>query len=477
MVHKRIALAALASPIVPDFSRSGMQPARMRAWWCRGLGRSKNMILPNEANFSHAARRGSGVARPGGIGDHPAKQAGGRAMRGAVAAIAAGWLCLATPAGAGERHYAPGITDTEIKIGQTMPYSGGASPYSVIGRAELAYFAMVNDQGGVNGRKITLISLDDGYLPPKTLEQTRRLVEQDGVAFLFSSLGTQPNVTIHKYMNERKVPQLFVATGATLWGDYRHFPWTMGWQPSYHNEGVIFGKYVRDNFPDAKIAIIYQHDDAGRDYVGAFREGLGPSAKNIVAEQTYESTDPTLDQQIVTLQASGATVFFDNSTPKYAAQAIRKAYDLGWHPLHIIGSVAASVAATIRPAGLDRSQGLVSAAYLKDPTDPEWKNDPGYRDYVQWMAKYYAGADPDDGFNVAGYSLAQTLVQVLTQCGDDLSRENIMRQAANLDLTLPMLLPGIKVHTAPDDFYPIKQMRLQRFEGTQWMLFGNVIGG
>jgi branched-chain amino acid transport system substrate-binding protein len=372
----------------------------------------------------------------------------------------------------------PGVSDSEIRIGQTMPYSGSTSAYGAIGHAEAAYFAKVNDEGGVNGRKITLVSLDDGYSPPKTFEQTRRLVEQENIALVFSSLGTPTGVVVHKYLNEKKVPQLFQSSGATLWGDLGHFPWSIGWQPNYQTEGAIYGRYVLQEKPDARIAVLYQNDDAGRDYFAGFKAGLGADAakRMIVAVATYEVTDPTLDSQIVTLQASGADVLFDNSTPKFAAQAIRKIYDVGWRPLHLLMSVANSVSAVLEPAGFDRAQGIVSAAYLKDPNDPQWQDDPAYKDWLAFMRKYDPDGNLGDSFNVAGYSLAQTLVELLRQCGNDLSRENIMKQAANLDLTLPMLLPGIRVHTTPTDFYPIQRMRLARFEGKQWVLFGDILG-
>jgi branched-chain amino acid transport system substrate-binding protein len=374
---------------------------------------------------------------------------------------------------------APGISDIEIKIGQTMPYSGPASAYRAIGMAERAYLAMINDQGGVNGRRINLISVDDGYSPPKTFEQTRKLVEQDEVAFIFSSLGTPTGIVVRKYLNEKQIPQLFQASGATFWGDPQHFPWSIGWQPNYQTEGAIYGRYLLRQRPGTKVAVLYQNDDAGRDYFAGFRVGLGTDAahRQIAAVAAYETSDATLDSQIVTLQASGADVLFDNTTPKFAAQAIRKVHDVGWRPLHFLMSVATSVTAVLEPAGFEKSQGLITAAYLKDPNDPQWVDDPAYRDWLTFMKKYYPEGNLGDSFNVYGYSLAQTLVQLLKQCGNDISRANIMRQAAHLDFDLPMLLPGIRLHTTPDDFFPLKQMRLQRFEGRQWVLFGDVIGG
>jgi branched-chain amino acid transport system substrate-binding protein len=389
------------------------------------------------------------------------------------------WAIYGCMPAVAQQHYPPGISDTEIKIGQTMPYSGPASAYRAIGMAERAYLAMINDQGGINGRKIKLISVDDGYSPPKTFEQTRKLVEQDEVAFIFSSLGTPTGIVVRKYLNERKIPQLFQASGATFWGDPEHFPWSIGWQPNYQTEGAIYGRYLLGERPDAKVAVLYQNDDAGRDYFAGFKAGLGADAtqRMVAALATYATSDPTLDSQIVTLQASGADVLFDNTTPKFAAQAIRKVYDVGWKPLHFLTSVATSVSAVLEPAGFEKSQGLITAAYLKDPNDPQWANDPAYKDWLAFMKRYYSDGNLGDSFNVYGYSVAQTLVQMLRQCEDNLTRENIMRQAAHLNLELPMLLPGIRVHTAPADFFPLKQVRLQRFQGRQWVLFGEVIGG
>ena len=376
-----------------------------------------------------------------------------------------------------EKKYGPGATDSEIKIGQTMPYSGPASAYGTIGKSEMAYFTMINGQGGINGRKVNLISLDDGYSPPRTVEQIRKLVEEQEVLFTFQTLGTPPNTAIHKYMNAKKVPQLFVATGATKWGDPQHFPWTMGWQPPYQFESHIYAKYLLQNKPDAKIGILYQNDDYGKDYLKGIKDGLGDkAAKMIVAEVSYEVTDPSVDSQIVTLQGSGADVFFNVSTPKFAAQAIRKAYDTGWRPLQLINYVSISIASALQPAGLEKSVGIISVSYYKDPTDPAWKDDKANKDYVAFMKRYYPDGNPDDNLNVFGYSAAQTLVQVLKQCGDDLTRENVMRQAANLkDLELPMLLPGIRLNTSPTDFYPIKQVQLMRFDGKTWVLFGELL--
>ncbi|HUH83964.1 MAG TPA: ABC transporter substrate-binding protein [Stellaceae bacterium] len=384
-------------------------------------------------------------------------------------------LASASPAMA-QKQYGPGVTDHEITIGQTMAYSGPASAYGTIGKADEAYIAMVNAHGGVNGRKIKLISLDDGYSPPKTVEQMRKLVEEDHILLDFNSLGTPTNSAIQRYLNEHKVPQLFVATGATKWGDPKHFPWTMGWQPTYQTEGRIFAKYILQMMPQAKIGVLYQDDDYGKDYLKGLRDGLGAKAATmIVKAASYETTDPTIDSQIISLQASGANVLYDVTTPKFAAQAIREAYDIGWKPLHYLNSVSNSVAAVLQPAGLDRSKGLVTAVYLKDPTDPQWRNDPDYKTWAAWMKKYYPDGDAADGFNVYGYSVTATLIHLLKQCGNDLTRENIMKQAANLDFHAPMLLPGITLHTAPADFFPIKDMQLAKFDGKTWQRFGQVM--
>ena len=399
------------------------------------------------------------------------------AARGLAIAAA---LCIFSTAGAAlaQKKYGPGVTDTEIKIGSTNPYSGPASAYGTIGRAEAAYFKMINDQGGVNGRKINFISLDDGYSPPRTVEQVRKLVEQERVLLLAGTLGTPTNTAIHKYVNGRKVPHIFVNTGATKWGDPKHFPWTMGFNLSYQAEGHIYAKYILENKPDAKIAILYQNDDYGKDYVQGLKDGLGDkAAKMIVAEASYEVTDPTVDSQIVTLQASGADTFYNVTTPKFAAQAIRKVYDIGWRPLHILNNVSASVGAVLTPAGLDKSVGLITAIYLIDPADPQYKNAPAFKDYKAWFEKYYPDGNINDGFNVAGYVIAEGVVHVLKACGDDLSRENVMKQMASLhDLEMPMMLPGIKWNTSAEDFFLIESAQLARFDGSEWKLFGKVVG-
>jgi branched-chain amino acid transport system substrate-binding protein len=335
---------------------------------------------------------------------------------------------------------------------------------------------MINDQGGVNGRKINFITYDDGYSPPRTVEQIRKLVEQDEVLLTFQTLGTPSNTAIQKYLNTKKVPQLFVATGATKWGNYKENPWTMGWQPYYQAESRIYAKYILDNIPNAKIGVLFQNDDYGKDYYQGFKDGLGNKVSQIVMEQSYEVTDPTVDSQMVNLKNSGATVFFNVTTPKFAAQAIKKAAEIGWKPTHFLNNVSASVGAVLTPAGLDISKDIVSVAYFKDPDDPEWANDAAMKEWRAWMAKYYPDGNVHDAFNVYGYLVSQTLVQTLKQCGDELTRENVMKHAANLkELELPLLLPGIKVNTSPTDFYPIEQEQLQRFDGNKWVRFGKVI--
>jgi branched-chain amino acid transport system substrate-binding protein len=372
----------------------------------------------------------------------------------------------------------PGVSDHEIKIGQTMPYSGPASAYGTIGRAELAYFAMINAQGGVNGRKITLITVDDALSPPKTVEQTRRLVESDKVLLMFSTLGTPTGMSVRRYLNNAGVPQLFVASGATAWGDYAHFPWTMGWQPNYQTEAHVYAKYILEHLPNARIGVLYQDDDYGKDYLKGLRDGLGErAAKMLVATASYETSDPTVDSQVVSLQSAGVDVFFNGGTPKFGAQAIRKSYDIGWHPTQFIASVSTSIGAVLKPAGPEKAKGVISIAFVKDPTDPQWREDKGYQEWLAFMKRWYPAGDLADNFNVEGYSLAETLVEVFRRCGNDLSRANVMKQAAQLDLALPMLLPGIRVTTGPQDFRPIKALRLQRFDGEHWVLFGDVVKG
>jgi branched-chain amino acid transport system substrate-binding protein len=370
-----------------------------------------------------------------------------------------------------------GVTATEIKIGNTNPYSGPASAYGTIGKAIGAYFKKVNDEGGINGRKINYISYDDQYTPPKTVEMVRKLVEQDQVALLFQTLGTPPNSAIHKYMNEKKVPHLFVATGATKWNDPKNFPWTMGFQPNYQTEGRIYAAYMLKNMPDAKVGILYQNDDYGKDYLKGFEDGLGDAAKKlIVMKQSYEVTDPTIDSQIVNLKNSGANVFFNITIPKFAVQAIKKAHDIGWKPLHFLNNVSSSLGTVLKPAGLEASRGLITALYVEDITDPAVMKTKDYQEWAAWMKKYYPEGSLDDASNAYGYVAAKTLVQVLKQCGSDLSRENIMRQAANLkNFELPLLIKGIKLNTSPTDFAPIEQEQLAKFDGERWVPFGELV--
>jgi ABC-type branched-subunit amino acid transport system substrate-binding protein len=372
---------------------------------------------------------------------------------------------------------APGVTATEIKIGQTMPYSGPVTAFGTLGKGEAAYFNMVNDQGGVNGRKIKLISLDDGYAPPRTVEQTRKLIEQEEVALIFSTIGTATNSAIAKYLNERKIPQLFIGSGANKWGDYKELPWTMpGVQATFRSEGRIYTKYILEKNPHAKIALLYQNDDFGRDYMSGVKDVLGDKYAATVKEASYEFTDPTIDSQIVALQGSGADALIVAATPKFAAMAIRKVYDLGWKPTFFLSNVAIWVSTVMEPAGVEKGVGILSSAYVKDPTDPAWDNDPAMKEWKAFVQKYVPGGDIKDQNYVNSYNSGMVLVQVLKQCGNDLSRENIMKQAANLkDLALPMLLPGIKVNTSPTDHFPIEQMQLMRWSGKQWVRFGDLL--
>lgn len=395
----------------------------------------------------------------------------------AMAAMAlAATATTATTAWA-QKRYDPGADDKEIKIGAIHPYSGPASAYGTIGKAIGAYFDKVNAEGGINGRKIKYIALDDGYNPAKTVEMARKLVEQDEALLVFNPLGTPPNTAIHRYMNQKKVPHLFVATGATKWGDPKNFPWTMGWQPTYQAEGRIYAEHILDTKPNARIAVLYQNDDYGKDYLKGFEDGLGDKAKTmIIARASYEVTDPTIDSQMVTLKGSGADTFFNITTPKFAAQAIKKAAEIGWKPVHYLNNVSASVGSVLTPAGLENAKDVITTNYIKDPTDPQWANDAGYKDWVEWMKKYYPSGDVKDTFNVYGYNVAQGLVEVLKKAGDNLTRENVMKQAASMDFTLPMLLPGVNVKTGPDDYYPIERSRLARFDGKVFVLFGKVYG-
>jgi branched-chain amino acid transport system substrate-binding protein len=372
----------------------------------------------------------------------------------------------------------PGVTATEIKIGHTIAYSGPASGYGVIGKLESAFWGMVNEQGGVAGRKINFISLDDGYSPPKTVEQVRRLVEQDEVALLFNTLGTPTNSAIQRYVNQKKVPHLFISTGADKWGDYEHFPWTMGFQPSYRTEAQIYTKYILQQKPDAKIAILYQNDDFGKDYPAGVKDILGDKFDKMTVAATYETTDATIDSQINTLQGSGADVLLVAAIPKFAAQSIKKVHDVGWKPLFFMTNVAISVGTVMVPAGPENSIGMISTNYLKDSTDPRWDDDPGMKEWRAFMAKYMQGADLTDLSYVFAYGVSLTMLQVLKQCGDDFSRENIMKQAANLkDFDARVALPGIKINTSPTNFHPIKAMQLMKWDGKTWVPFGDIIEG
>jgi branched-chain amino acid transport system substrate-binding protein len=392
-----------------------------------------------------------------------------------IAALLA--AALASPAALAQKKYDPGANDKEIRIGNTNPYSGPASAYGTIGKAIGAYFKMVNDQGGINGRKVVWLSYDDGYSPPKTVEMARKLVEQDEVLILFQTLGTPPNTAIHKYMNMKKVPQLHVATGATKWNDPKNFPWTMGWQPNYQTEGRIYAQHILATNPKAKIGILYQNDDYGKDYLKGMKDGLGDKVGMIVKEVSYEVTDPTVDSQIVQLQASGADTFFNITTPKFAAQAIRKAYDIGWKPTHYINNVSAQIGSVLKPAGLEKSVGLISTQYLKDPDDDQFKDDSSMKAWRDFMAKYYPDGNLHDASNVYGYTVAQTLHQVLKQAGDNLTRANVMKQAASMKgWRAETMLPGIRINTDAGDFAPIESVQLIRFDGKEWKRFGQILG-
>jgi branched-chain amino acid transport system substrate-binding protein len=376
-----------------------------------------------------------------------------------------------------QKKYDTGADDKEIKVGHIGPYSGPASAYGVIGKAIGAYFDKVNAEGGVNGRKIKFLTLDDGYNPAKTVEMARKLVEEDEVLLIFNSLGTPSNSAIHRYMNTKKVPQLFVATGATKWGDPKNFPYTMGWQPNYQAEAKIYAAHIIETKPNAKIAVLYQNDDYGKDYLKGFEDGLGDNGRaRIVAKVSYEVTDPTVDSQMVTLKSSGADVFFNITTPKFAAQAIKKAAEIGWKPVHYLNNVSISVSSVMAPAGLENGIGIITAQYGKDPTDPQWANDQGMKDWTAFMKQWYPAGSLTDANSVYGYGVAQTMVQVLKQCADNLTRDNVMKQAASLEMTLPMALPGINIKTGPDDFFPIEREQLSRFDGKTWILFGKIYG-
>jgi branched-chain amino acid transport system substrate-binding protein len=396
-----------------------------------------------------------------------------------LAAIAATVIAFASTTSAlAQKKYDTGATDSEIRIGNIMPYSGPASAYGVIGKTEAAYFNKINAEGGINGRKIKFISYDDGYSPPKAVEQARKLVESDEVLLIFNPLGTPSNTAIQKYMNAKKVPQLFVATGATKWNEPKEFPWTMGWQPSYQSEARIYAKYLLKEKPDAKISVLYQNDDFGKDYLKGLKDGLGAKASMIIAEESYETSEPTIDNHIVKLKASGADVFLSITTPKFAAQAIKKLAEIEWKPLHIVSNVSASVGSVIKPAGFENAQGILSAAYAKDGADPQWDDDGGMKKFLAFLQKYDPDANKLDGSVVYGYGVAQTMVKVLEMCGDNLTRDNVMKQAASLkDFVPDTLLPGVKINTSPTDFAPIEQLQMMRFKGEKWELFGDIISG
>jgi branched-chain amino acid transport system substrate-binding protein len=404
-------------------------------------------------------------------------------MRSATIRSAAFWTALITFAATNgsvlaQKKYDTGATDTEVRIGNIVPHSGPASAYGIIGKSEEAYFKMINENGGINGRKITFISYDDAYSPPKAVEQVRKLVESDEVLVVFSALGTPSNTAIQKYLNAKKVPQLFVATGATKWNDPTHFPWTMGWLPSYQSEGRIYAKFLMKEKPDAKVAVLYQNDDFGKDYLKGLKDGFGAKVSAIIAEESYEISEPTIDNHIVKLKASGADVLISITTPKFAAQTIKKMAEIDWKALQIVANVSTSVGAVMRPAGFENGQGVLSAHYAKDAGDAQWKDDPGMKKFLAFLDKYYPDADRTNSQVIYGYGAAQTLTKVLEMCGDDLTRANIMKQAANLkDFTPDTLLPGIKINTSAADFAPIEQLRMMRFKGEKWDLFGDVISG
>ena len=397
-----------------------------------------------------------------------------------IAVFSTAVIAFAATAGSAlaQKKYDTGATDTEIKIGNIMPYSGPASAYGVIGKTEEAYFKKINAEGGINGRKINFVTYDDGYSPPKAVEQARKLVESDEALLVFNSLGTANNTAIQKYMNSKKVPQLFVATGATKWNDPKDFPWTMGWQPSYQSEARIYAKYLMKEKPTARIAIFYQNDDFGKDYLKGLKDGLGAKASMIAAEESYETSEPTIDNHIVKLKATGADVFINIATPKFAAQAIKKVAEIDWKPLHIVSNVSASVGSVIKPAGFENSQGILSAAYAKDGADSQWDTDPGMIKFYAFLEKYFPEGNKLDLSVVYGYGAAQTLVKVLEMCGDDLTRANVMKQAASLkDFAPDTLLPGVKINTSATDFAPIEQLQMMRFKGEKWEPFGDIISG
>ncbi|MBR0756131.1 ABC transporter substrate-binding protein [Bradyrhizobium jicamae] len=400
-------------------------------------------------------------------------------LRIAAAAAAVTAFAATSTTAFAQKKYDTGATDTEIKVGNIMPYSGPASAYGVIGKTEEAYFKMINDQGGINGRKVNFVSYDDAYSPPKAVEQVRKLVESDEVLFVFNPLGTPSNTAIQKYLNAKKIPQLFVATGATKWNDPKNFPWTMGWQPSYQSEAQIYAKWLMKEKPDAKVAVLYQNDDFGKDYLKGTKDGLGAkAASTIIMEESYEVSEPSIDGHIVKIKAANPDVLLIYATPKFAAQTIKKTAELGWKPLQILTNVSISVGSVMRPAGFENAQGVLSAAYAKDSSDPQWANDPGMKKWNEFVDKYMPGADKTDTSIVYGYGAAQTLAKVLQMSGDDLTRANVMKQAASLkDFAPDTVLPGVKLNTSATDFAPLAQLQMQRFKGEKWELFGDIISG
>jgi branched-chain amino acid transport system substrate-binding protein len=393
-------------------------------------------------------------------------------------AVTAVLVAAISSSASAQKKYDPGATDTEIKVGNIMPYSGPASAYATIGKTEAAYFSKINSEGGINGRKINFVSYDDTYSPPKTVEQARKLVESDEVLLIFNPLGTPGNTAIQKYMNSKKVPQLFVSTGAAKWNDPKNFPWTMGWQPSYQVEARIYGKYILQNYPGKTVGVLYQNDDFGKDYVTGLKDGLGDQAsKLIVVEAAYETSSPTVDSQVVQIKGANPDIFVNIATPKFAAQAIKKVAELGWHPVQFLTNVSGSIGGVIKPAGFEASQGILSTAYLKDPKDSEWKNDASMNEWRSFMTKWYPEGDLDDSATVFGYGVAKGLEQVLRQCGDTLTRENVMKQAANLDFEIGIYITGTRIKTGPDDFAPIEQLQMMRFKGESWERFGPIMSG
>jgi branched-chain amino acid transport system substrate-binding protein len=394
------------------------------------------------------------------------------------AALAVLFAASLASAASAQKKYDPGATDTEIKIGNIMPYSGPASAYATIGKTEDAYFRKINAEGGINGRKINFISYDDGYSPPKTVEQARKLVEADEVLLIFNPLGTPGNSAIQKYMNAKKVPQIFVSSGAAKWNDPKNFPWTIGWQPSYQVEARIYAAYILKNYPGKTIGVLYQNDDFGKDYVIGLHDGLGDQASKLIAiEASYETSAPTVDSQVVQIKTANPDIFINVATPKFAAQAIKKVAELAWHPVHFLTNVSVSVGGVMKPAGYDNDQGILSASYLKDPKDPQWKNDPAMNEWRAFMTKWYPEGDQEDASTTFGYGVAKGLEQVLRQCKDDLTRENVMRQAANLNFEIGVYLPGTRIRTSPTDFAPLEQLQMMRFKGETWELFGPIMSG